>query len=509
MKDHLQGIIGNASTLIDRYKVNTSSPTGVNKVLQGLTHENIKLQKEVIKLNRELKTAQWLREKGARATNKTKGSERNRSGPEQAEYPRGASSKETAMEIGSGDQNRMGRMGLSPTVIGNAAVLPLLENADPAPPPSIPGLTSEQFDALVRAVAAAVGAALPPSRHAAYADAVLRKEKHVRSEEEQTVLMGKPRKSRPMGVRQKEIETPYSTETPLNDRGMGEEWQVATRRKRRPNPHRDGDTAPPKRNRQDNRRRVPETVAISLSRGNNTKPLCDTVKMIRTNNKINLRTLGIEEIHTRSAQAGGIIIEIPKADGGEEKAARLISEMKTHIPEDIQIRSLSKTGSVRIAGFDRSIEADDIRDCITEATGCPANMIRVGKLAWNSRTGSVVVQLPIEPALKLASLKKIGIGWSMVSIRMMEDRPVQCFRCLEFGHLRKECKATIDRSSLCYRCGEEGHVAAQCRSDAPACVICGPEVESHRMGGAKCTALKKATSVNRRREVSNNKHRNG
>ncbi|EFN81501.1 Gag-Pol polyprotein, partial [Harpegnathos saltator] len=66
-------------------------------------------------------------------------------------------------------------------------------------------------------------------------------------------------------------------------------------------------------------------------------------------------------------------------------------------------------------------------------------------------------------------------------------RPLQCFKCLEKGHVQTNCNNNVDRRQSCYRCGTEGHLARECTASAR-CVICADAGQSsgHRMGEPAC-----------------------
>lgn len=72
---------------------------------------------------------------------------------------------------------------------------------------------------------------------------------------------------------------------------------------------------------------------------------------------------------------------------------------------------------------------------------------------------------------------------------LLDLRPLQCFRCLESGHARDQCKNDIDRSKRCYRCGKEGHKAQECE-DTPRCPVCGLGEANHRAGNKACTSAR-------------------
>lgn len=69
----------------------------------------------------------------------------------------------------------------------------------------------------------------------------------------------------------------------------------------------------------------------------------------------------------------------------------------------------------------------------------------------------------------------------------MKKRPIQCFRCWKFGHVKNNCKADIDRAGICFRCGTAGHPAKECNS-LPRCLICAEinKESRHRIGSMRC-----------------------
>lgn len=82
----------------------------------------------------------------------------------------------------------------------------------------------------------------------------------------------------------------------------------------------------------------------------------------------------------------------------------------------------------------------------------------------------------------------ITVGWSAARVEILKkQRKLQCYGCLEFGHVVATCQGE-DRSSCCYRCGKEGHRAAKCTSPESSCPLCSASEKpaNHRMGGARC-----------------------
>ncbi|XP_050493216.1 uncharacterized protein LOC126874821 [Bombus huntii] len=114
---------------------------------------------------------------------------------------------------------------------------------------------------------------------------------------------------------------------------------------------------------------------------------------------------------------------------------------------------------------------------------------QVGEIS-TSRSGLSLawVRCPLAGACKLSQARMIALGWSTGKDEAIGMRPLQCFKCLELGHVRATCVPTANRSHLCYKCGESGHRARGCSSSTHKCPLCESlgAPAAHRMGGAAC-----------------------
>lgn len=93
------------------------------------------------------------------------------------------------------------------------------------------------------------------------------------------------------------------------------------------------------------------------------------------------------------------------------------------------------------------------------------NEMRVGKII-PMRNGLYMtwVQCPLATAIRLANIRRIQIGWASIRIEIMEQKPVQCYKCWGFGHVRTNCKSDKTRLGCCFKCGSREHMAHQCEN---------------------------------------------
>lgn len=192
----------------------------------------------------------------------------------------------------------------------------------------------------------------------------------------------------------------------------------------------------------------------------------------------------------KRAVTGACIFDIPGPDG-TAKASKLEEKLQDVFEgrEEIKIRRPTKMAEMRISEFDDSVNTTDIARAISGIGGCGIFEVKVGaiKIAPNG-LGTVWLRCPLTVANKVIEGGRVNIGWSKARAVMLDVRPLQCFRCMEVGHVRQNCKSKVDRRTLCYRCGQPGHIAQVCNAEVPRCAVCAdagkPAV--YRAGGKAC-----------------------
>lgn len=98
-----------------------------------------------------------------------------------------------------------------------------------------------------------------------------------------------------------------------------------------------------------------------------------------------------------------------------------------------------KRREVRLTGLDKSVKPKDVLTVVTSGTYGPCREadVSVGSVTeGRDRLGAVWVRCPLGVAERLAETGKIRVGWSTAWIVMLSSRHLQCYRCLEFGHIR-------------------------------------------------------------------------
>lgn len=204
--------------------------------------------------------------------------------------------------------------------------------------------------------------------------------------------------------------------------------------------------------------------------------------------KVRLEDLGIPGLRLRKAQTGAYIMEVPGAESGD-KADALANKLAEVIdPAVARISRPIKCAELRISGLDESILPLEVVAAVARVGSCQEAHIRSGEVIRGpSGMGTVWLRCPVPAAKKVVEAGRLLVGWVSAQVKLLDARPLRCFRCLEVGHVRAKCRAEVDRSLLCYRCGHPGHAAYKCTAPAH-CLLCAEAGLSanHRVGSKAC-----------------------
>ncbi|CAL1672249.1 unnamed protein product [Lasius platythorax] len=206
---------------------------------------------------------------------------------------------------------------------------------------------------------------------------------------------------------------------------------------------------------------------------------------------ISLDQLKIDQTKIRRAANGGILIEV-LGPGGSGKALALRDKLFEVLQDQAVITRPVAKGEIRLVGLDCT-STDEVLDVVAGLGGCLRSDVKVGMIRpLNNGLYTVWVQCPLGAVAKLSNLKKVKIGWTLTRMEALSARPLQCFKCWRFGHLKSSCSFKEDFSGLYFRCGRSGHSARIC-DFPPSCKICLIEGRdyNHRLGSNFCTADRK------------------
>lgn len=249
-----------------------------------------------------------------------------------------------------------------------------------------------------------------------------------------------------------------------------------------------------------NRRRVSKTAAVTIKPSSKGLSYADMLKNARES--VSLREIGIEDSKIRKARNGAIVIELP-GDGAADLADKLAGKLKALYGDSATVARPSIKGELRLIGLDDSVTTMEITTVIAGIGGCNLDEVHTSEIkTMRNGMGIAWSRCPLNASIKVAANEKIRIGWTNIRVELLKARPLQCYRCWETGHVKENCKSTIDRSMKCFRCGS----ANNCDSTYPKCAVCSTKGlnDRHRMGGNTCCLRESPRKVGERSAININ-----
>lgn len=254
------------------------------------------------------------------------------------------------------------------------------------------------------------------------------------------------------------------------------------------------------------KRRAPKTAAVTIT---GRDPYFSYAKALRrAREEISLKYLRIENSRIRKTVNGGFLVEIAGPEGAT-KAESLAGKLKQVLRDQAVVARPSVKGELRLIGLDDSSTEEEAKCVLANIGGCDPEEVKTGPIR-KMRNGleTIWAQCSLAATLQIISLGKIRIGCTVARVELLRARPLQCYKCWEYSHVRSGCKTEIDRSNMCYRYGSNGHNARSC-SEKPSCTICMEKGLSrqHRMGSLACTLVNhksKQTQPGRRNRATEN-----
>nr|XP_049704760.1 OTU domain-containing protein 7A-like [Helicoverpa armigera] len=212
---------------------------------------------------------------------------------------------------------------------------------------------------------------------------------------------------------------------------------------------------------------------------------------------VNLQELGITSgLRLRVTATGARMLEVPGAASGPAADA-LAERLRASISaDDARVSRPHKCADLRIMGLDDSVTAEEVVAAVARTGGCSADEVKAGTIRPDFRgTCTITVNCPVTAAKSIVDGRRLLVGWVSAQVKLLDPRPLRCFRCHVGHHVGVRCTSEVDRSALCFRCGQPGHKAVAC-SAAPHCTACAAagKPAEHRAGRKSCAPPAKTKS---------------
>ncbi|CAK1597297.1 unnamed protein product [Parnassius mnemosyne] len=114
-------------------------------------------------------------------------------------------------------------------------------------------------------------------------------------------------------------------------------------------------------------------------------------------------------------------------------------------------------------GLDDSVSEEELVAAVARSGGCTTDQIRSGAIRPDQRgMHAATVCCPVTAAKTIVEGRRLLVGWVSAQVKLLEPRPLRCYRCLVGHHVSVKCASEVDRSGLCFRCCQPGHISATC-----------------------------------------------
>ena len=294
--------------------------------------------------------------------------------------------------------------------------------------------------------------------------------------------------TRQRAKKQKAVEEPQAPITPINGETVPErQWKKVTRKGRK-KPETVPKETPKEAKKPDKarerKRARPDAIVIEAKDKESYAAILRTFK-----SNPDMADIGEAVSRIRRTQKGSMLLLLKEK---EARTAEFRSRISNALGKDADVKALEQRAEVLVKDIDEVTTKDEIIEAIKaqfEEEVKPEH-VYLRKSFGETQTASISLQLT--GAAKLVKAGKMKIGWVVCRIREKTE-VTKCFRCLEFGHIARNCK-NEDRTKRCRRCGEDGHVAKSCKKE-PSCMFCRKnnlEETRHVAGSGGCPTLKKA-----------------
>jgi hypothetical protein len=205
--------------------------------------------------------------------------------------------------------------------------------------------------------------------------------------------------------------------------------------------------------------------------------------------------LKTEEVNTinsvRKTRKGQILMRV-------NKDSQTLKNRISEVLAGKEVKSLSRRKKIIHAdNIEASVSLEELKEAIMQ-TCLPRypELLEVRPLRpsrYDRQTATVLLEA--QDATRLASLKKIRVGFGVCQLRERIEL-IKCFRCWGYGHKAAAC-SEVDRSKQCRKCSKEDHTSEKCQNEEY-CPLCNKS--GHTAGTSRCTVFKNALSEMRKKK---------
>ncbi|CAK1598352.1 unnamed protein product [Parnassius mnemosyne] len=250
------------------------------------------------------------------------------------------------------------------------------------------------------------------------------------------------------------------------------------------------------------RLRAPKTAAVVITLKPDAEKKGVTYRdlLAKAKEAVDLGELGITGgLRLKVTQTGARMLEIPGESSGataDALAAKLRASLNA---DEARVSRPVRCADLRIMGLDDSVSEEELVAAVARSGGCTTDQVRSGAIRPDQQgMHAATVCCPVTAAKTIVEGRRLLVAWVSAQVKLLEPKPLRCYRCLVGHHVLAKCASEVDRSGLCFRCCQPGHISATCCA-TPHCDACAAtgKPADHWAGSRACVSPAKAKAAGR------------
>ncbi|XP_017478968.1 PREDICTED: uncharacterized protein LOC108368603 [Rhagoletis zephyria] len=171
----------------------------------------------------------------------------------------------------------------------------------------------------------------------------------------------------------------------------------------------------------------------------------DILKKVKSDE--NFKSFGDSVSKIRRTQKGDLLIELAKSC---PKSAELKALVSATLGDDASVKTFTHRILVECKDIDEVTTKEEVYNAIKSLPGLEGieSSDITGLRPAYAGTQTATISLPAPKAKKLIQLGKVKVGWDNCRIRERVQLK-KCFKCLQYGHMSRNCGSSFDRSNQC------------------------------------------------------------
>ncbi|XP_045536667.1 uncharacterized protein LOC123721592 [Papilio machaon] len=183
-------------------------------------------------------------------------------------------------------------------------------------------------------------------------------------------------------------------------------------------------------------------VVVTITPEGTAKGLTYDSVIAEAKSKIRLQDIGITTgVRFRVCATGARRFEVMGSENGPQADA--LAERLTQVFDGslVRVSRPAKTIEIKVSGLDDSATVEEILVAVAEAGSCTKESLRcAGVVQDRFGVGHAWIECPVATAKRVVAAGRLTLSWVAASVKLLEPRPLRCYRCLQKGHSARQTR---------------------------------------------------------------------